>query len=171
MKKKMANKTHEGPYIRRVVTGHDENGKAKVWIDDSASNHKFPDNKLSSTLMWLTDSTPTDYTIDEDTGDRIVGTPPPSGGTRFTILELQPGNEYHGQHRTDTIDYCICLSGQIDMLLDDEVVKMSPGDVLIQRGTRHAWLNRGTQPARVACVLIDGKPKRNDSILGMEQAR
>ena len=167
----MATEPREGPHIRRIVTGHDASGKATVWIDGPATNHKFPDDTLSSTLMWLTDRTPADYSIDEDTGSRIVGTPPPPGGTRFAILELQPGNEYHGQHRTDTVDYCICLSGQIEMLLDDEVVKMSPGDVLIQKGTRHAWLNRGTQPARLACVLIDGKPKRSDSVSGVQQAR
>ena len=161
----------KGPYIRRIVTGHDANGKATVWIEGAATNHKFPDDTMSSTLMWMTDSTPADFTVDEDAGSRVVGTAPPQGGTRFTILELQPGNQYHGQHRTDTVDYCICLSGEIDMLLDDEVVKLSPGDVLIQRGTRHAWQNRGTQPARVACVLIDGKPKRSDSVSGMQQAR
>lgn len=171
MANEMTTETREAPYIRRIVTGHDANGKATVWIDGPATNHRFPDERLSSTLMWLTDSTPTDYTIEEDTGSRIVGTPPPPGGTRFIIIELQPGNAYHGQHRIDTVDYCICLSGEIEMLLDEEVVKMSPGDVLIQRGTRHAWLNRGTQPARLACVLIDGTPKRSDSMSGMQQAR
>jgi quercetin dioxygenase-like cupin family protein len=161
----------KGPHIRRIVTRHDANGKATVWIDGPAANHKFSDEKVSSTLMWLTENTPTDYMTEQDAGSRIVGTAPPLGGTRFTILELQPGNELHGQHRTDTIDYCICLSGQVEMLLDDEVVKMSAGDVLIQRGTRHAWVNRGTQPARLAVVLIDGKPKRADSVSGVQQAR
>ena len=161
----------KGPHIRRIVTSHDQSGKATVWIDGLATNHKFPDEKVSSTLIWLTDCTPTDYTTGEDSGKRMVGTAPPPGGTRFAILEFQPGNELHNQHRTDTIDYCICLSGHLEMLLDDELVKMSPGDVLIQRGTRHAWRNRGTEPARLAVVLIDGKPKRVDSVSGAQQAR
>lgn len=167
----MANSKSEGPYIRRIITGHDQNGKAIVWKDEPAGNHKFPDGKFSSTLMWITDSTPANFLIDEDTGARIVGTPPPSCGTRFTIMELQPGNEYHGQHRTDTIDYCLCISGEVEMLLDDEVVKMSAGDVLIQRGTNHAWLNRGAEAARIAVILIDGEPKRTDSLSGAQQAR
>lgn len=171
MEEQMASAARRGPYIRRIVTGHDENGKATVWIDGPATNHKLPDDKLSSTLMWVTDRTPTDYTLSEDAGARILGTAPPPQGTRFTIIELQPGNELHGQHRTDTVDYCICLSGQIEMLLEDQVVKMFPGDVLIQRGTMHAWLNRGTQPARLACVLIDAVPKKHDSVSGTQQAR
>ena len=167
----MTDQTNKGPYIRRIITGHDANGKAIVWKDEPATNHKFPDEKFSSSLMWLTDSTPATFMIDEDTGVRKVGTPPPPGGTRFTIMELQPGNELHGQHRTDTIDYCICLSGQVEMLLDDQVVKLSTGDVLIQRGTNHAWLNRGTEPAMIAVVLVDGVPKRSDSLAGTQQAR
>ena len=164
-------KKGEGPYIRRIVTGHDASGKETVWMDAPATNRKFPDDKMCSTLMWLTDGMPADYLVDEDMGGRIVGTPPPPGGTRFAIMDIQPGNEYHGQHRTDTIDYCICLSGQVEMMLGDEVVKMNTGDVLIQRGTRHAWLNRGTEVARIAFVLIDGKPKRSDSLSGKDQAR
>ena len=171
MAKQMKVKNSKGLYIRRIVTGHDDSGKEIVWIDEPATNHKFPDEKMCSTLMWLTDGMPADYTVDEDMGDRIVGTAPPPGGTRFAIMEIQPGNEYHSQHRTDTVDYCICLSGQVEMMLGDEVVKMNTGDVLIQRGTRHAWLNRGTQPARLAFVLIDGKPKRSDSLSGADQAR
>jgi quercetin dioxygenase-like cupin family protein len=167
----MADKNPKRPNIRRIVTGHDPNGKAIVWIDGPATNQKFPDEKVTSTLLWSTDSMPTDYTVDEDAGSRILGTAPPPNGTRFGILEVQPGNEIHPQHQTDTVDYTVCLSGQIDMLLDDEVVKISAGDVLIQRGTRHAWANRGTQPARLAFVIIDGKPKRSDSISGTQQAR
>ena len=61
-------------------------------------------------------------------------------------------------HRTETIDYAIVLSGEVEMEMDDSTIKLKAGDVLVQRGTNHAWINRGTKPARVAFVLIDAKP-------------
>ena len=62
-----------------------------------------------------------------------------------------------GMHRTRTIDYALILSGEIDMMLDDSEVHLKAGDVVVQRGTNHAWVNRGDQPCRVAFILIDGK--------------
>ncbi len=162
--------THrKDPHIRRIVTGHDATGKAVVWIDGEASNHKFPDDKITSTLMWATDSN-SSFLTDVDEGARVMGTAPPAGGTRCAILEVQPGNELPGQHRTDTIDYCVCLSGEIEMLLDDTKVILKSGDILIQRGTNHAWLNRGKEPARVFFVLVDAQPKRAGSVAGATQA-
>ena len=71
-----------------------------------------------------------------------------------------PGNAPY-LHRTDSLDYVICLQGEVEMQLDDGAsVKLAAGDVLVQRGTNHAWLNRGSAPCRLAVVLIDGKPKR-----------
>jgi quercetin dioxygenase-like cupin family protein len=159
------------PKFRRVVTSHNANGKAVVWIDGDATNHKFPSDKISSTLMWSTDATPTQILSDTDEGARILGTTPPLGGSRFTMMEFQPGNAGH-LHRTDTIDYVICLEGEIDMELDDaERVTLKAGDVVIQRGTNHAWINRGTRPCRLAVVLIDALPKRDGSISGLVNAR
>jgi len=167
----MTDNNRKAPLVRRIVTGHDGAGKAVVWIDAPATNHKFPDEKVSSTLMWVTGETPADFTIADDAGDRIVGTPPPAGGTRFTVLEIKPGNTLHGLHRTDTIDYVICIAGQIDMKLDDSTVAMQAGDILIQRGTNHGWVNRGREPARIAVVLVDGKPKRPGSVASTQTAR
>jgi quercetin dioxygenase-like cupin family protein len=159
------------PKFRRVVTKHDANGKAVVWIDGDASNHKFPSEKISSTLMWSTDATPTQALSDDDEGARILGTTPPLGGSRFTMMEFQPGNAGH-LHRTDTVDYVICISGEIDMALDDaQSVTLRAGDVLIQRGTNHAWVNRSDKPCRLAVVLIDALPKREGSISGLVSAR
>jgi len=156
--------------IRRVVTGHDGSGKAVVWRDGNPDPF-HPVEKITGALMWLTDETPFDFTRHEDMGNRRVGTAPPPGGTRFAVLEIEPGNELHGLHRTDSVDYVICLAGEIDMHLDDSVVKLAAGDVLIQRGTRHAWVNRGSVPARLAVVLVDGKPKRAGSVGGGQLAR
>ena len=61
-------------------------------------------------------------------------------------------------HRTETIDYVIVLAGELEMRMDDSTVKLKAGDVLVQRGTNHAWINRGPEPARVAFVLIDATP-------------
>ncbi len=157
--------------IRRIVTGHDAAGKAIVVIDSAATNIKRPDDKVSSTLMWVTDQAPSDLLAEGDAGARIVGTAPPEGGTRFAVLDILPGNTFHGQHRTDTVDYVICLIGEVDMALDDEVVKMKAGDIMIQRGTNHAWMNRSAAPARIAFVLIDALPKREGSIQAQQNAR
>jgi quercetin dioxygenase-like cupin family protein len=159
------------PQFRRVVTRHDADGRAVVWIDGDATNHKFPSEKISSTLMWSTDATPTQILGDDDEGARILGTTPPAGGSRFTMMEFQPGNAGH-MHRTDTVDYVICIAGEIDMELDDaRTVTLRAGDVLIQRGTNHAWANRSDKPCRLAVVLLDAVPKREGSISGLTSAR
>jgi len=146
--------------IRRVVTGHDANNVAKVLIDGPATNRKYPPSGAVATLIWTTDSMPADNAIGEDAEDmgaRILGTAPPPNGTRFTINDYPPGNT-GVMHRTETIDYVLVLSGEIDMVMDDSTVTLKAGDVMVQRGTNHAWVNRGTEVARVAFVLIDAKP-------------
>jgi quercetin dioxygenase-like cupin family protein len=168
----MTNQTRQSPHFRRVVTGHDAAGTAIVLIDGPATNHKFPDPHVSSTMMWSTDAAPTSILGDEDEGARILGTAPPANGSRFTMMEFQPGNVVHGLHRTDTVDYAICISGELDMFLDaTNFVTLRAGDVLIQRGTYHAWANRGTEPCRLAVVLIDALPKREGSVAGTVTTR
>ena len=157
--------------IRRIVTGHDGSGRAVVSIDGHATNTKHPDGNVTSTLIWVTDEAPSDMFAEGDAGDRKLGTAPPAGGTRFAVLDFLPGNALHGQHRSDTIDYVICTKGVIDMLLDDAVVQLKAGDIMVQRGTNHAWLNRGTEPAQIAVVLIDATPKRDGSVQGGVSAR
>ena len=146
--------------VRRVVTGHDANDVAKVLIDGEAMNKKSSRPGNVSTLIWSTDATPADISVGEDVEDlgaRILGTAPPPLGTRFTVNDIAPGNQ-GVMHRTETLDYVIVLSGELDMEMDDSTVKLKAGDVMVQRGTNHAWVNRGTETARVAFVLIDAKP-------------
>jgi quercetin dioxygenase-like cupin family protein len=145
--------------VRRIVTGHDARGKAVVWRDAPAGNEQSRADRIISTLIWSTDATPFDYTRDEDMAERKLGIAPPAGGTRFSFLEIQPGNSAY-MHRTDTIDYVVCVAGEIDMDLDDSTVKLRAGDAMVQRGTNHAWVNRGSEPCRLAVVLVDGIPKR-----------
>ena len=79
----------------------------------------------------------------------------------FRVIEFAPGVAPRN-HRTDSIDYAVVLSGEIDMTLDDQVVTLRAGDVLVQRGTIHNWINRSTAPCVIAFVLIDAKPVEND---------
>lgn len=65
-------------------------------------------------------------------------------------------------HRTDSIDYIVVMSGEIDMELDGASVHLKAGDVMVQRGTIHNWVNRGTQPCVLAVVLVDAKPVEAD---------
>ena len=152
--------THVKPRIRRVVTGHHKNSVAKIIKDGPAENTRYSRPGSSSTLLWSTAETPAAMPIGEDAEDmgaRILGTPPPPNGSRFIIMEFQPGNEPR-MHRTETLDYIVVLAGEIDMDMDDSIVKLKAGDVMIQRGTNHAWANRGTEPARLAIVLLDAQP-------------
>jgi quercetin dioxygenase-like cupin family protein len=146
--------------IRRVVTGHDSRNVAKVIIEGPATNIKKPREGVSSTLMWSTDAMPTDIAIGEnaeDMGARILGTAPPVDGSRFIVMEFAPGIASE-MHRTETLDYIAVLAGEIDMDMDDSTVKLRAGDIMVQRGTHHAWVNRGKETARLAIVLLDSKP-------------
>jgi quercetin dioxygenase-like cupin family protein len=146
--------------VRRVVTGHDANNVAKVMLDAPAANARRPPSGLVSTLIWCTDTTPAEMPAGadfEDMGARKLGTPPPPNGTRFAVIDFPPGCP-PSMHRTETIDYVIVISGEIEMDMDDSTVKLKAGDVMVQRGTNHAWANRSDKPARVAFVLIDAKP-------------
>jgi quercetin dioxygenase-like cupin family protein len=152
--------TPQNPPIRRVVTGHDNMDVAKVLIDAPATNAKRPGVGTVSTLMWCTDRAPADVGGGEqieDMGARIIGTAPPANGTRFCVIDFPPGN-HPGMHRTETIDYVIVMEGEIEMDMDDSTVKLKQGDILIQRGTNHAWANRSNKRARLAFVLIDAEP-------------
>ena len=148
------------PPIRRVVTGHTQGRVARALLDGPATNAKYPGPGTVSTLIWCTDEMPADISVGkkfEDMGSRILGSPPPPNGTRFAVIDFPPGNSAV-MHRTETIDYVIVLSGEIEMEMDDSTVKLKAGDVMVQRGTNHAWVNRGTEHARLAFVLIDAKP-------------
>lgn len=152
--------TRQLPPIRRVVTGHDRDNVAKVIMDGPATNAKAGASGATSTLIWSTDSTPADCPIGEDIEDlgaRVIGTPPPENGSRFAVITFPPGNPGR-MHRTETIDYVVVISGEIDMDMDGSTVKLKAGDVLVQRATNHAWVNRSNEPARVAFVLLDARP-------------
>ena len=140
---------------RRVVTGHDMNGKAVVVGDDTFSTTELRHGAHAS-VAWSTTSFPVDNNDPLDGSKRAVRTSD-SDGTVFRIVQYKPGVTPR-RHRTDSIDYAIVLSGSIEMELDNETVPLSAGDVLIQRGTVHNWINRGAEPCTIAFVLVGAKP-------------
>lgn len=166
--------------IRRIVTTHDETGKAVILTDGPAPNVRVrPGTGITATLLWTTAPTPARYT-NADRGNDTVATAPPPGGTVLRVVEFPPESTMdHGDanplaamgltpdtsgrlpvthphmHATDSVDYAIVIEGEIDMLLDDSEVHMKTGDIMVQQGTNHAWVNRGTAPCKIAFVLID----------------
>ena len=140
------------------------------------------------TELWETGATPASNAGNDDpTVGRPQRLPPPKNGSKFRVVEYPPdskrvaaihasssaqdanaksegyvrdvANKRHpGFHKTDTIDYAIVLSGEIYALMDEGELLLKTGDVLIQRGTNHAWSNRTEQPCCIAFVLIDAEP-------------
>jgi quercetin dioxygenase-like cupin family protein len=147
--------------IRRVVTGHTKNGRAKVEIDEIATNVISNRPGASSCVVWSTKGFPVDNDDFNDPTKASFKTTV-EGGSVFRIVRYEPGVSPRN-HRTDSIDYAVVMSGAIEMELDDGVVaKLKAGDVLVQRGTIHNWVNRGPEVCVVAFVLISAKPVTAD---------
>ena len=173
--------------FRRVVTGHDAQGRSIFVMDGPAPVvHSRGDGSTVVTEFWQTDRTPASSA---GNADPTVGVPqklpPPRHGSKFRVVEYPPDSRrvaalraptashdakaegyardlknvrHPGFHKTDSIDYAIVLSGEIWALMDEGEVLLKTGDVLVQRGTNHAWSNRGEVPAVVAFVLVDAAP-------------
>jgi mannose-6-phosphate isomerase-like protein (cupin superfamily) len=141
--------------IRRVVTGHDDQGRAVVKIDETANNVISNRPGASFCVVWSTDAWPVSNDGDTDPSGRSIGTTIPNG-TVFRVVRYEPGVAPRC-HRTDSIDYAVVMSGEIDMELDDTTVHLMAGDVMVQRGTIHNWINRGTAPCVLAVILVDAK--------------
>jgi mannose-6-phosphate isomerase-like protein (cupin superfamily) len=171
--------------VRRVVTTVNDEGKAVILFDSDNPNRAVrPGKNNVANLIWTTDQCPADIAGPVDRGAIKIGTSPLPSGSVFRILDYPPVTpemekmdashrmkelshepEIRGlpprhpfMHRTRTIDYAIILQGEIDMLLDDSEIHLKAGDVLVQQGTNHAWVNRGKEVCRIAFVLIDAKP-------------
>jgi len=144
--------------FRRIVTGHDPSGVAKVLMDGPAPAGTERGAGQVTRVVWSTDETPAAIPLGENVAEMGDRSSFPSGsGTRFNVIDFPPRNVVR-MHRTESIDYVIVLDGEIDMDLDDSTVTMRAGDVMIQRGTNHAWVNRSDAPARVAFVLVAAQP-------------
>ena len=167
---------NDGKPVRRVVTGHDAQGRAVVIADGVNPNVHIRPTTVANNL-WITRATPAPYVLADPVADHRR-TPPPDGGTLIRITQIPPWREGTGDnatftaalgvpalaharhpfmHRTDTVDYGFVLEGEIDMLLDEDDFHLKTGDVVVQQQTNHAWVNRSGAPCRMAFVLIDGK--------------
>jgi quercetin dioxygenase-like cupin family protein len=173
--------------IRRLVTGHDASGKSIFLTDGTATRTlEVPAVPgLVVTDLWETTTAPADNSGDKDAVDRPVHLEPVSTGTICRVVEFPPDKSWQGKgdsvskaafeamgaghakdahssnpmmHKTASVDYAIVLEGEIWAVMDDGERRMSAGDVLIQRGTNHAWSNRTDKPALVAFILVGAKP-------------
>jgi hypothetical protein len=173
--------------VRRIVTGVNEAGRSYILSDMRLPTAEVAPGEHVRAGLWITDSAPASNTGTHDPAPDgvILRTPPPDrGGTVIRIADIPPEKarqydpddlrrrgckttpdrsaKHPGFHATDTVDYAICLEGEIWAVLDEEETLMRAGDVLIQRGTFHAWSNRSDEPARMAFILIDAEPLPND---------
>ena len=173
--------------MRRIVTGHDGKGKSVITIDGPPAR-SLGEEAGGLYELWNTDGNEIN-TLDEiDRADSEVLLSPPNGGTKFRYFQINPtpegvpadlieaataeafekmGAAHHrvdttrhpAMHKTKTIDYIILLKGDVTLLLDNEEVDLKPFDVVVQRGTNHAWVNNGNEPALFIAVLIDSDLK------------
>ena len=141
--------------IRRVVTGHDDQGRAKVLIDETVKNVASQRPGALYSVIWSSEGFPVNNDGDADPSGKKIGTTI-SDGTVFRIVSFGPGVAPRN-HRTDSIDYAVVMSGDIDMELDVGKVHLKAGDVLVQRGTIHNWVNTGSEPCIIAFTLVSAK--------------
>ena len=169
--------------VRRVVTGLDAANKAGVLFDSRLTLDPGKSG-LPAANVWITDSSPPGFSFKDDSAARPIGLSPPDNGTVIRVVEFPPLDpaaeakmapdfmmkvvgdhaparglpvKHPLMHRTRTVDYAIIMSGEIDMMLDQETVHVKAGDVVVQQATNHAWINRGKEPCRIVFVLMDSK--------------
>jgi len=149
---------------RRVVTGHTADGVSVVLSDGPVPvSRSLPEDGVEFHEIWNTEGAPVRIVAAEpnEPTERTLAVPPPPRGTKIRINEFQPGHlDERGLqspvHRTESIDYGIVLEGEITLVLDDSEVTLRAGDVVVQRGTDHAWANRSDAVTKVAFILVDG---------------
>jgi len=150
--------------VRRIVTGHDETGKA-VFVEDVDSPHTQLTRGTATNNLWLYSGTPDNSGGYQDPVSGAVALPPPADGAVLRVVDFPP--DQGGAldlHRTASLDFAVVLGGEIHAVLDDEETLMRAGDVLVQRGTNHAWANRSGRVCRVLFVLVDAKPLAERSV-------
>ena len=172
--------------LRRVVTGVDASGKSYVEIDGPGAGI-IEEGGAGLAEIWVTDATPADNAAKGDAAKWKMRLEPPAGGSVIRYFMVAPENKalslpeleaqsaarfaamgashcrvdtsrHPSMHTTRTVDYIVVLSGRVTLLLDKGEVELKPFDVVVQRGTNHGWVNRGTEPALMAAILIDAKP-------------
>lgn len=149
--------TYETP--RRIVTGHNENGRSIVMSDGPTPTTEKLETGATFHEIWCTAETPAPIAATEESEPtaRPLQVPPDPRGTIVHVIDMPPGSSAP-MHRTKSIDYGLVLDGEVDLELDDgTVLPMTSGDVVVQRGTAHAWYNRSARPARMFFVMVDAE--------------
>ena len=173
--------------MRRIITGHNEEGKSVISIDGPPAR-SIGEEAGGLFEIWNTDGSGFDTKTKEDRADIDIKLSPVKSGTKFRYFQINPtpegvpwevlqdlaaeafdriGAAHHridtskhpAMHKTETIDYIILLKGDVSLLLDEEEVRLEPFDTVVQRGTNHAWVNHGDEPALLIAVLIDSEIK------------
>lgn len=173
--------------MRRIITGHNEKGESVVTFEGPPAR-SIGEDVGGLFEIWNTDGKDVISTDDFDRADQDIILSPPDGGTKFRYFQINPlpegvaeeilqelaadafekiGAAHHrvdtrkhpAMHKTETIDYIILLKGDVSLILDNEEVDLKPFDVVVQRGTNHAWVNNGDEPALLIAVLIDSNIK------------
>lgn len=151
------------PPIQRVVTGHDENGRARFRSEDIEPTRLIPTGDAAMLTVWTTATVPADNNDDTDGRDRPAGTTL-NGGSVIRIVDMLP-HQQSPMHRTNSIDYGIVLKGEIELELEDGHKKtVSEGGIIIQRGTNHLWRNLTDQVCRIAFILIEAPAYLHDGV-------
>lgn len=142
------------PLVQRVVTGHDENGRARFKSEDLSPTRLIPSGDAAMLTMWTTASVPADNNDETDGRSRDAGLTL-NGGSVIRICDMLPHQE-SPMHRTNSIDYGIVLKGEIELELEDGVkTTVREGGVIVQRGTNHLWRNATDEVCRIAFILIE----------------
>ena len=143
------------PPIRRVVTGHDPDGRAILRDDDLFATQNIPSGDAAFALLWTTATVPADNNDETDGRTRDAGLTLNQGSV-IRIVDMLPGGS-SPMHRSNSIDYGIILSGRVELEVDDGIkTLLGPGDIVVQRGTVHLWRNPSTtETCRIAFVLIE----------------
>ncbi len=138
------------PKIRRIVTGHDPEGRAVFAADEAV------EEEMLGAVVWSTSSLPADNSGPAQSAGAPAGIAPQ--GSIIRVMTIEPGHR-SPMHRTQTLDYGVVLEGAINLELDDGAVKsVTAGDIVVQRGTIHAWENVTDKPCRIAFILVPAEP-------------
>ena len=174
--------------VRRIVTGHNLQGRSVIVSDAPSPHAMALAgvSDFGVTDIWKTFGAPASNEGSADACTAKITLAPPPSGTVFRVVQFPPDRDYVGKwkpdaafasmgdsgadaihknaerheamHTTNSVDYAIVIEGEIWAVLDDDEVLMKAGDVLVQRGTSHAWSNRSDRPSMVGFVLIDASP-------------
>jgi quercetin dioxygenase-like cupin family protein len=146
------------PTPRRIVTGHDDDGRSVVLSDAPTPTTAELENGAAFHEIWATGETPAPIAAAEsELTNRPLQVPPDPEGTIVHVIDMPPG-AVAPMHRTKSIDYGVVLDGEVDLELDDgSVVTLAKGDIVVQRGTAHAWHNRSSETVRMFFVNVDGE--------------